>query len=451
MDELEEIEASFPESHATRLLEVLSTSLVDYVWVGHYVGYDLAISHGHLFVVYYDADLNMSVASKPIDGSTWLKTVLPSQLTWDSHRSLNIGIDSKGFIHICGNMHVTPLLYFRSDAPLDCRSMLELNFMLGNNEDKVTYPRFFRDLNHRLYFSYRAGTCGNGNTFINSYDVATQSWNRTSEKAFLQGRPVKKSAYYRHCLDRDNTFHFTWMWRTNPLVETCHQLCYASSKDMNNWVNSEGNEIKGPFRPDDPRVIIDDVPEKGGLHNSHFEIIADWQGCPIVVYTKFDLESFSQLFIAKLVNNKWITKQLSSWRSKWEFEGQGDTMRAGVSFRILGFSDRTIVIVARSPAGEEAIYYVNADSLVRENREMALDTVYPNRRYAQPLSEAIDGHSNTFLNLMPSTFSDSNSDSHYLLKWYSRGRSHGNKAPESMPRGPISQLHFLEVKNRDNN
>jgi hypothetical protein len=87
---------------------------------------------------------------------------LSSEIAWDSHNSLVMAIDDEGFIHLCGNMHVDPLIYFRTSRPLDVTSFERVDFMVGQEEDRCTYPVFMRGPNDELIFRYRDGSSGKG-------------------------------------------------------------------------------------------------------------------------------------------------------------------------------------------------------------------------------------------------------------------------------------------------
>ncbi len=447
MKEIEILDSTSSGNNILNALDVVSREAVDRVWVAHYVGYDLVITEDAAFVAYYDSERFLTIACKRFAESFWNRTRLPSRLSWDSHHHINMGIDSEGYIHLCANMHVDPLVYFRSERPFDSSSMQQLNRMIGNRESGVTYPYFFGDREVRLYFSYRQGTCGDGNTFLNSYDVSSQTWSRVSNKAFLKGRPDKKSAYHRAFLDGRNTFHFLWMWRTNRFVSTCHRLCYARTNDMREWQNAHGDEVFPPFLPDDSSVLVDDVPENGGLHNNRFEIIADGEGQPIVIYTKFDENGCSQVYLAKISDGHWMKVQMSDLQEVWEFQGQGDTMKAGVSFQILKLREKSLTILITSTDNQESVVTVDIETL--EYRILpATDTdLLGGLICASGVSKAITDQENVFINLTPCRFSARSDERVFALKWLSRGKSHGNKAPESMPNGPLSQLELLEIKN----
>lgn len=53
------------------------------------------------------------------------------------------------------------MVYFRSEKPYDVSSMVEVNKLVGKDEESVMYPNFFHDKIGDFLFSYRSGTCGN--------------------------------------------------------------------------------------------------------------------------------------------------------------------------------------------------------------------------------------------------------------------------------------------------
>ena len=47
---------------------------------------------------------------------------LPSQVAWDSHNYITMTADRDGYLHLSGNMHVAPLVYFGTAKPYDIHS-----------------------------------------------------------------------------------------------------------------------------------------------------------------------------------------------------------------------------------------------------------------------------------------------------------------------------------------
>ena len=152
-------------------IESTSKSIpVSKVWSGHSVGFDLLTTEKYQYVCFYDSARNMVIAQRPLATKEWKKTVLPSKVGWDSHNYIDMIVDKNGFIHVSGNMHNVPLIYFRSEKPENIDSFEKLA-MTGKNEERSTYPVFFKDQKGELYFQYRNGGSGDGITYCNKYDA----------------------------------------------------------------------------------------------------------------------------------------------------------------------------------------------------------------------------------------------------------------------------------------
>jgi hypothetical protein len=89
-----------------------------------------------------------------------------------------MAIDDNEYLHISGNMHAVPLKYFRTTKPLDVTSFIQINNMVGDHEDKVTYPEFLRGPNNEFIFTYRDGQSGEGMNYYNIYNHEKKTWSR---------------------------------------------------------------------------------------------------------------------------------------------------------------------------------------------------------------------------------------------------------------------------------
>jgi len=424
-------------------IQVLEELKVDNVWAANQVDFDLiTTTKGKQIVAYYDVNRMMTVGIRDTRENSWVKTILPSQLVWDSHNFVRLGIDKRGYIHLSGNMHVRPLIYFRSALPYEVSQMTEINSMIGEDEDRVTYPCFFHDKAGDLYFSYRNGSFGDGSTIINKYDIAQERWKRHLSVP-LFSKPFKgkhKIAYQKSILGIDGRFHFIWMWRSSPLVETCHQLCYASSINLLDWQNSAGVRVEPPFRPDTDELTVDDVPERSGLHNGRQLIIVDKHNDPVICYVKDDQHGCSQIFAAKPNKDGWHIVQLSSWEFKWEFHGQGDKMSEGIAFNFLGFAHDELIIDYRTPEGEVGQFFLNTEKMELGIKKHELtDLFIPN------LYEAGEDESGMYENWRTDNIETLGRDNIYLLRWLSRPKSHGKHAPDVIPNEPIASLNIVKV------
>ena len=109
------------------------------VWSGHPVGFSLVTHPPFQFAAYFDAERRMTVAQRRLDSKEWSFHRLASQLGWDSHNYVTLAIDPAGHLHVSGNMHNVPLIYFRSEKPLDAASLRPVKSMTGDREAHMTY------------------------------------------------------------------------------------------------------------------------------------------------------------------------------------------------------------------------------------------------------------------------------------------------------------------------
>ncbi len=296
---------------------------VDRVWAGHRVGFELLTGGGNEYVAYYDADRNMKIAWRALEASDWSYKMLPSQIGWDSHNYIVMALDRTGHLHVSGNMHVDPLVYFRAGEPGDIASLERVPAMTGQEEDRVTYPRFLHDHEGRLIFSYRSGQSGNGVNYYNVYDEKTRTWSRLLDTPLFDG-DGKMNAYPLGPEEGpDDWFHMSWVWRDTIDASTNHDLHYARSKDLIHWENVGGQAVALPIRPEETSTLIDPVPVRGGIINGSGDLGFDAEGKIVIAYHKFDADGKTQLYFARPAEKGWGITQASDWDYRWEIEGGG--------------------------------------------------------------------------------------------------------------------------------
>ncbi len=304
--------------------KILEKVDVDKVWSGHPVGFCLLTHGDHQFVAYYNAKREMTIASRKLGEKKWTRQRLPSNIKWDSHNYITMALDKDKCLHVSGNMHASPLVYFRSEKPLDVTSLKPIHRMTGKKEKGVTYPRFMRDNKDRLLFMYRNGGSGNGERLVNIYDNKKHSWKRLIETPLLNGRVRKMNAYpVGPFKGPDGLFHLMWMWRNTPDAGSNHDISYARSRDLVHWKTVDGKPVPLPITPDNKDVIVDPIPPFKGLINMGHSLSFDNKGRPVVSYHKYDAKGLSQIYLARWEKNAWKIRQVSSWDTRWEFGGGG--------------------------------------------------------------------------------------------------------------------------------
>ena len=323
-------------------MEILSSILISSVWSGHPVRFDLLTHKGHQFVAFYDADRKMTVGQRKLGGDTfelvrlegmWLEARgrLSTDIAWDSHNSVTMAIDRDDQIHLCGNMHVDPLIYFRTTKPLDVTSFERVDRMIGENEDRCTYPVFMRGPGGELVFRFRDGRSGNGVDYYNQYDETSASWRRLVDVPILDGMDAMNAYERMPELGPDGQYHMVWMWRDTPDCASNHDISYERSRDLVTWEAGDGHVLPLPITVRATPSIIDPVPAGGGLINMSQSLGFDAANRPIVSYHKHDNNGNTQAYAARLEEGLWAIYKLSDWDYRWAFSGNGSI---GAKFRL---------------------------------------------------------------------------------------------------------------------
>jgi len=300
---------------------IVKTLDITDVWSGHPVGFALLTTATQQYAAFYDSQQRMTVAQRALTSDTWKLVRLATSVGWDSHNYIAMAIDSGGFIHVSGNMHAVPLIYFRTTQPNNIDTFAAAT-MVGSNEQSCTYPLFFKDTSGNLVFNYRDGMSGSGNHIFNIYDTGTKAWRRLLNAPFTDGQDARNAYPVGPVLGPDGWWHMVWVWRDSPDAETNHDLSYARSRDLVSWQTAAGQALTLPITLA-TSDIVDPVPVNGGMINNNTKVGFDAQNRPIVAYHKFDTAGNTQLYNARFEGGRWVTHKTSSWTYRWAFSGQG--------------------------------------------------------------------------------------------------------------------------------
>ncbi|MHC4740429.1 MAG: BNR repeat-containing protein, partial [Planctomycetota bacterium] len=296
---------------------------IERVWAGHKVGFCLLTEGRRQYAAYYDADRRMTVAMRRLGSAKWEVKRLDSKIGWDSHNYVTMAVDSQGYLHLSGNMHCVPLIYFRTTKPYEISSFERVANMVGREEQRCTYPKFFEGASGELIFTYRDGGSGNGNQIYNVYDVEKREWRRLLDVPLTDGKGLMNAYIVGPVRGGDGWFHICWVWRDTPNCYTNHDLSYARSKDMVNWETAAGKAVELPMTVDTEGLIVDPVPVKGGMINGNTRIGFDSKGRVVISYHKFDEAGKTQVYNARFEEGRWMVRQASDWDYRWFFEGGG--------------------------------------------------------------------------------------------------------------------------------
>lgn len=293
------------------------------VWSGHPVGFALLTDGDEQYVAFYDQDRRMTVARRCLDESRWEFRQLDSVLGWDSHNYVTMALDDQGHLHVSGNMHVRPLVYFRTERPGDIQSLRRVPAMVGSQEDRCTYPRFMKGPTGALIFTYRDGASGRGNQIYNTYDCQSRTWRRLLDAPLLDGRGAMNAYPVGPTRGPDGFFHLCWVWRDTSDCNTNHDVSYARSRDLVHWETAGGVPLELPMTVDTEGVVVDPVPAGGGAINGNTRVGFDSQKRPVVTYHKYDAKGNTQIYNARYEEDRWRIYQVSDWDYRWDFQGGG--------------------------------------------------------------------------------------------------------------------------------
>ena len=303
---------------------------VEPVWSGHPVGCALLTAGDWQFLAYYDAERNLTVARRQLSETAWTFKRLPTKIGWDSHNYVTMAVDEEQYLHVSGNMHCVPLIYFRSGKPLDIESLQQVPAMVGSFEERCTYPVFLTGPNKEFIFNYRDGGSGNGNTLWNVYDAKTKQWSRLFDKPMFDGEGLMNAYHHGPVVGPDGYYHLCWMWRDTPDCATNHDFSYARSKDLRHWENSKGEPVTLPLTLKTGE-IIDPAQPGEGLFNPHQRIGFDLQNRLILSYTKYDEGGINQVYNVRWEKGEWKYYQATQWSYRWAFSG-GGSVGSEISF-----------------------------------------------------------------------------------------------------------------------
>ena len=330
---------------------------IDSVWSGHRVKFSLLTHENRQYIAYYNANRNMVVGQRELSKDNFDLYQMPApkrlknaeykrgrisstEVGWDSHNSLTLAVDKKGYIHLSGNMHVDTLTYFRTKKPEDISTLTQHFPMVGPNELKATYPKFMYNKDQDLIFHYRDGGSGNGNEIYNIYSTEDKSWTRMLDVPLTDGQGLMNAYQSQPTLGPDGWYHLYWVWRDTPDCSTNHDLSYMKSPDLINWYDAFNESISLPATINKRSLIVDPTPPKGGLMNAPpAEICFDDNNLPNLLYRKYDVNGNLQLYIAQIKNGKWKSKVITDWDYRWDFSGYGSIVKEVIMREFKGRKD----------------------------------------------------------------------------------------------------------------
>ncbi|MBN1182195.1 MAG: BNR repeat-containing protein [Bacteroidales bacterium] len=293
--------------------------------------------NGIQYTAFYDSNACVVLAKRHLGEDKWETNITQYKGdVKDAHRSISIGIDGNGYLHMAWDHHNNALNYCIGKEP-GSLIMGTKTEMIGSLEDDVTYPEFFILADGNMIFMYRYGISGRGNLVINKYDIKTKTWSRLHD-VLISGENVR-NAYWQSCVDKNGTIHVSWVWRETWDVSTNHDMCYAKSTDGGvTWTKSNGDVYTIPITASTAEYVSR-IPQKSELINQT-SMYADSDGHPYICsYWTPEGSTIPQYHLIYYSDTAWKTLQISNRATPFSLSG-GGTKKIPISRPQLVVDDR---------------------------------------------------------------------------------------------------------------
>jgi hypothetical protein len=280
----------------------------------------------------------------------------------DAHKDISIMVDGAGYLHVAWGHHNQALNYAKSIKPGSLVLSAQQN-MTGVNENKVSYPEFYRLPGGDLLFVYRDGGSGNGNLIMNRYSIASQKWVNIQQN-LIDGEG-KRNAYWQMCIDEKGTIHISWVWRESPDVASNHDMCYARSNDGGlTWEKSTGEKYTLPINAANAEYAYK-IPQHSELINQT-SMFADDKGNPfIATYWRDSSSSIPQYHIVFKTGDSWRYADLGFRKTAFSLGGTGTkripTSRPQIIAWNKGGKQSAAIIFRDTERGDKVSMAVNSD------------------------------------------------------------------------------------------
>ncbi|UFS57845.1 BNR repeat-containing protein [Subtercola endophyticus] len=426
---------------------MVDQSQVGTTWSGDYVQQALVTDHEDQYVGYYNSDRRMTIAHRKVGETTWRTYSIPGPMAvtgWDSHDYIALAVDSTGELHVSGNMHASPLAYWVTTVTGDVTSLINVPVLVDHGiESHVTYPTFLHTANNDLVFSYRQGGSGDGDAYLDAYNVKTKTWSPLLSTALFDGTSSspKRSAYLtiNPTPDDNGFFDVTWVWRRTGDIVTNSRLSFMRSRDLVHWQTIAGTAVSLPVTYGTAGVVVDDFPENSGVFNNQEKVGVDESGSPTISYSKFDSSGSNQLFVAHLdSSDRWSSTQITHWTGAWQFSGFG-TLDAQIAVSATtALPDGNLQLSFRcsgTTSGASGVIVVDPSYRV------IAQVASPTPKLPTEITRLTATDPYTRVRLVYDNVGDTN----YVLKWQSQGYNQDQPFLETPPPQPIVVYSFVPI------
>ncbi len=391
------------------------------------------------YVAYYNEQHQMVVAARRLGRREWRTIELPSKIGWDSHNYITMAVDATKCIHLAGNMHNVPLIYFRTTSPGDISTFARQG-MTGQDERRCTYPKFVAGADGQLLFTYRSGGSGNGRRYYNAYQVETKEWTRFLDTPLFDGEGQRNAYPLGPIRGPDDLFHLVWVWRDTPDCATNHHLSYARSRNLKDWETAAGIAVALPLTIGQKELCVDPIPPEGGIINGCERLTFDSTKRPIISYHKLDENGHMQIYVTRFEEGQWRGHPITDWKESITFRGRGAMPFIGIRISEL----RPV---------EPSLFQINYTHRDHGSGEIVLDeeSLRPVQRagitppaYPRGLLQPTIDFEGIRVRIADDLGASGPSDQKFILRWETLEAHHDR--PRDPPLPPASPLQLITLQ-----
>jgi hypothetical protein len=247
------------------------------------------------YIPYWDADKVLVLVRRSLKDHTFQTLRFPKYTLSinpkDGHRNTVVGISPEdGRLHLSWDHHCNDLRYTKSKkgflhnppGKISLSDFEPAQKLTPKAPQRVTYPLFVNDSKENLYFFYRTGGSGDGNTVFSWYNAKQGKW--TVKGTGLFGKKGRYRPWHNsssRCIypndilfDQKDRLHITWVYReVSRTWASNHDMHYAYSDDKGiTWKNNKGVTIADLAKKDnivitDPGIVVHEIPVYSWMMN----------------------------------------------------------------------------------------------------------------------------------------------------------------------------------------
>lgn len=274
------------------------------------------------YAVWIDDQIHPVVGKRAAGSQTWDETYDLRNIVGDpfkdqapdGHNTFVLGVDPQGIIHVSGNMHGDALRYARTTSAGDISAWTTPGMIGIENEGGVTYPQFFNAANGDLFFIYRNGGSGNGDTVLNRR--VGGMWQRVA--ILINGFVTNQNAYTNRVgIGPDGSIHLMFMWRDEGQASTNADICYTYSEDGGvTWKRTDGSAQTVPITRENAEVVVNVEHNSGIVNQSGMDV--DRDGNPHGAFMMYDAAGNTQYFHTWHDGTTWHHDQVTDFTTRVE-------------------------------------------------------------------------------------------------------------------------------------